>query len=63
MGTSSAVIGGEGKVAQSYNSILVQAGPGGFGGPLVITPTETKKTKLCILQVEQSLISWIELQS
>ncbi|WP_342046843.1 PTS glucitol/sorbitol transporter subunit IIB [Bacillus sp. OTU530] len=42
MGTSSAVIRGEGKVAQSYSPILVQAGPGGFGGPLVITPTETK---------------------
>lgn len=42
MSTNSAVIGGEGKVGQSYNSIIVQAGPGGFGGPLVIEPTETK---------------------
>ncbi|MGM0879308.1 MAG: PTS glucitol/sorbitol transporter subunit IIB, partial [Bacillota bacterium] len=26
----------------SYNSIRVNAGPGGFGGPLIITPTEEK---------------------
>lgn len=30
------------QTATTYNSIIVEAGPGGFGGPLVITPTEEK---------------------
>lgn len=29
-------------VSTAYQSIIVHAGPGGFGGPLVITPTEEK---------------------
>lgn len=33
-----------------YNSIRVEHGAGGFGGPLVITPTE-QKTRLCLLLV------------
>ena len=26
-----------------YKTIKISAGPGGFGGPLIITPTEEKK--------------------
>lgn len=29
-------------MSKQYNSIIVEQGPGGFGGPLVITPTEEK---------------------
>ncbi|MCM3789347.1 PTS glucitol/sorbitol transporter subunit IIB [Domibacillus sp. 8LH] len=30
------------QTATKYNSVIVEAGPGGFGGPLIITPTEEK---------------------
>ncbi len=36
----------------NYNSIKVKKGSGGFGGPLVITPTE-KKISLFTLSVEE----------
>lgn len=29
-------------MSEKYNSIIVEKGPGGFGGPIVITPTEKK---------------------
>ncbi|MEJ9227846.1 PTS glucitol/sorbitol transporter subunit IIB [Priestia aryabhattai] len=29
-------------VSANYNPVVIKAGPGGFGGPLVITPTEEK---------------------
>jgi PTS system glucitol/sorbitol-specific IIC component len=32
----------------NYNSIKVSAGSGGFGGPLIITPTEKKNKVVCI---------------
>lgn len=37
-----------------YRSIKIVKGSGGFGGPLIITPTE-KEIKLFILPEEQSL--------
>ncbi len=44
----------------TYNSIKVVKGNGGYGGPLVITPTEEKNINLFTLQVAarnpQSLI-------
>ena len=36
-----------------YRSIKVERGPGGFGGPLVITPTE-KRNKVCLLYTSPS---------
>ncbi len=32
-----------------YGSIYIEKGPGGFGGPLVITPTEQRHTVMYIL--------------
>lgn len=45
---------------KTYQAIKISKGSGGFGGPLVITPTE-EKIRLCILQVAKNLILQIKL--
>ena len=45
----------------SYKSIKVVKGNGGFGGPLVITPSEAKHKFIYITGGGESQILWIKL--